>query len=88
MNPGIREAFWSLDCCPFPRTCVIYPDDPQNAWLARTSSDELGHEEDKIAPPFVVEVHWGVHCQFTVVSEGPPVVMSHLGQVRDTLQVP
>jgi len=73
--------------CPFWHTCGIYPHYPQKTSLATTSNDELCQEEDKIAQPFVEEVHWAVHCCFSLLA-GTSLLMRHLGQVRDTLQVP
>ena len=86
MNPGIGAAFLYVHHCPFLDTCGIYPDDPQNTWLATTSADELGQKEDKIVLSFV-EVHWGVHVHFSLVPEGALILMCRLGQVQHTLQL-
>jgi len=55
--------------------------------LTTTSNDELGQEEDKIAPLFVEEVHWGDHFHVSLVPEGEPLIMCHLDQVWDIPQV-
>ena len=60
---------------------------PQITSLDQSANDELGQEEDKIARPFVEEVHWAVDFRFSLL-EGESLLMRHLGQVWDTLQVP
>jgi len=54
---------------------------------ATSLHDNPGQEEAKSAPPFVEEVHQGVHFDFSHVSEGVLQMMLPLGQIRDTLQV-
>ena len=86
MNPGIRAAFLCDHHCPLLHTCGIYPQHPQNTWLATTSNDKLGQREDKIAPPFVEEVHWGVPFHFCLAPKGAPLLIGRPGQVRATRQ--
>ena len=52
VNPGIWAAFLCVHHWLLLHTCGIYPHDLQNTWLATTSNDKLGQEEDKIALPF------------------------------------
>jgi len=70
--------------CPFLHTCGIYPHYLQKTSLASTSNDEPGQEENKIALPFVEEVHRGVHFHISLVPEGAPRLIRCPGQVRDT----
>jgi len=87
VNPGIWAAFLCIHHCPFRHSCGIYPHHPDNTLLATTSNHELAQEEDKIALPFVEEVHWVVHFCFSLM-EAASLLMRHLAQVRDTMQVP
>jgi len=86
VNPGIWAAFLCVHHCPFLHTCGIYPHDPQNTSFATASIDELGQEEGKMAPPLAKAVHWGMQCHFCL-RERASLLMCHLCQVRDTLQV-
>jgi len=74
VNPGIKAAFLCVHHCPFRHTSGIYPQYPQDTSLATTSNDELGQEDDKIALPFVEEVHWAVHYRFFLL-EGASLLM-------------
>jgi len=85
-NPVIWAAFLCIHHCPFLHTCGIHPQDPQNTWLATTSNDKLGQDEDEIAQPVVEGVHWGGDFHFCV-REGVSLLMRHLHQVWDTAQV-
>jgi len=87
-NRGIWAEFLCGHHCPFRHTCGIYPYDRFFFFsLATTSNDELGQQVDKIAMPSVEEVHWAVHFVVSLL-EGASLLRRHLGQVRDTRQVP
>jgi len=55
--------------------------------LATTSNDELGQDEDKMAPLFVVEVYQGELFRVSFVPEGVPHIIGCIRQVCDTPQV-
>jgi len=48
-------VFLCIHHCPFVHTYEVLPYDLQNAWLATTSNEELGQEEDTLALPLVEE---------------------------------
>jgi len=86
LNAGIVGAFICVHHCPFLYTYGIYPHDRQNACLGTTTDDELGPEDDNLAPPFVDEVHLAVHSHFSLVEERAPHLMHQVRQVWDTSQ--
>jgi len=87
MNHAICAAFLCIYHCPFLHICGIYWHDPQNIWLATASNYEVRQNEEKLAPPFVVEVHSRLRFQLPPVQVRAPLLICRLGQVLDTLQV-
>jgi len=70
LNPGIWSGFLCVHQYPFLHTYGLYPDDPQNTWLATTSNDKCWQEEVNIVPLIVEEVHQGECFYVSLVPEG------------------
>jgi len=88
MNTGITAAFLCIHHFQYLHTVGIYPNDQQSTWVATTSNDELGCEENSTAPPFVEEGYWGVQDHLSHMSQVGPLLMHCLGHVNDNLLVP
>ena len=83
MYAGIWAISVSVHYCLFLHTCGINQHYSQNSGLATTSNDEPYQEENKRTLHSVEELHWGVHCHFSLVCEGAPYMIRCLGWVSD-----
>jgi len=86
MNAALCTAFLCVHHCQSLYTCGIYLHDLGNTWLASTSNNTVGKEENQIIRPFVDEAHRALHFHSCRL-EGMFLLKCRHLQVRDTLQV-